>query len=164
MKKYLLLFLLSTPLFSLAQATATAYGGGGSESTSHYGYNNVYQKGEKYIVIKLWNDDEPLTEKEKQRFSAIQQQLTSKGITSVEFKYNTRDEIQSLFAKHGITGEVSIANGLSIRTGDSKLGTSSNKLILVVENNKARSICVGDNCENNFLKTYFQLKDSKDVK
>lgn len=165
MKNFFALLLLLAPLFVLSQTTATAHGGRATGSTSNSsGHNNVYKKGESYIVIKLWHDDEPLTSEEQEAFSIAHKQLAGKGITAVSYKWKTSEDILYLFKKHNIKGEVSTANGLAIKTGDSQIMSSSKKIILIIENNNARSICAGDNCEGNFLQSYFQLPRSKEVK
>jgi hypothetical protein len=167
MKKYFLLIILSVPLFAISQATATARGGGGSES-SYYAYGkgdysrtgiDVYSKDATYVVIKLWNQDEPLSDKEKKDFTNVRQQLSGKGVNAIEYNWKTKEDIESLFKKYEVTADVSTENGLHIKSGDIVISSTSTKALFILENKKAKNVCIGDNCENNFVKRYFDLKD-----
>jgi hypothetical protein len=168
MKKYFLLIILSAPLFAMSQTSATARGGSGGSESSYYAYGNgdfsrkgidVYSKDATYVVIKLWNQDEPLTEKEKKDFSTIKQQLLAKGVTAIEYNWKTKEDIVSLFKKQEVAADVSSEDGLYIKSGDITISSTSTKALFIVENKKAKNVCIGNNCENSFLKRFFEVQD-----
>ena len=163
MKHYFIALLLCVPFLAISQTTTHSYGGSG---TSHYdkGIPEVYNKNAKYIVLKLWNDSEPLSEKEKTNFSNVQKQLSGKGVTVIDFQWKTKQDLENLFKQYDIAAEVSTETGLHIKTGDMQMLSTSTKALLIIENKKARSVCAGENCEENFLKPYFQISRSREIK
>jgi hypothetical protein len=119
----------------------------------------VFSKGNTYIIIKFWNEAEPLTDKEKKDFSNVRQQLAGKGVTAIEYNWKTKEDIEALFKKHEVPAEVSTENGMYIKSGEILISSTSTKALFIIENKKAKKVCIGNNCENYFLKTFFEIED-----
>ena len=146
--------------------------------------DRTYSPEKTYIVFKLWNESQPLTEKEKEDLAALKQQLAKKNIDLVVQKWKTKEDIETAFKSHGIENvEVSTDKGISLKYDNEKIHqtiikksgettdrmtssfyTTGSTTILIFEKQSPMepmrpiSLCTGKNCENNFVKAFFRIR------
>jgi hypothetical protein len=133
----------------------------GSWTTLH---SRLYEEGNQYIVFKLWNEAEPITDKEKTELQNLKKQLAGKNAEVIEYQYKSKEDLEKLFKDKGIEDvEVSTENGISLKCKNSNYNTSSSKAIFIFEGKSPEVakrpiiLSVGERSEDN-VKVFFKLR------
>ena len=165
MKKQLLFLFLATVVISLAQAQtpeATVYQSGRrpltyAKGADSYIFNrDTYNPDKKYTVLKLYNAENLPTETETKEFDNLKKILAKKNIEVAEYKWTSEEDLHSFMAKYGIEASIKEKSCITIKSGNSSMNTTAGKVIFIVEDGKANSLCSGAKCEYN-VKQYFGL-------
>ena len=156
MKKILLAVIVLIGVGAKAQKKlATATTASGEETTSHI-FGSGYDADKKYIVFKLWNDKNTLTEKETTELDQLTKQLAKKNIEVVKIQWKTKEDLEELFKKYNIETVVSTEKGFELRSENHHYKTDASKVLFVFEDGKPLSLCSGVGCENN-TKAFFKI-------
>ena len=166
MKKLLCFCLL---LSGIASLQAQQYKEAAPSATSTYAYakgddsylvfSDHYDAERKYVVLKLWNDNDPLSEREKTDLAFLSKFLQKKNIEVVTINWKDEAALQEAVQKYGITASSNDNKHLNLHSGQSSLNTTSAKAILVLQDGMPLSLCSGTNCEDN-VKRFFGLQSS----
>ncbi|MDB5232171.1 MAG: hypothetical protein JWN76_2976 [Chitinophagaceae bacterium] len=143
----------------------------------------TYREDKNYVVFKLWNESDPLSELEKEELKTLKDQLAKKNIPLVVYQWKSKEDIEKLMKEYGIGDvHVSVENGLLIQSepmlihktvylkdGNSEqskifsFSTDARKAVLVfegkfpLESPKPVCLCAGKKCEAQFLKLFFKI-------
>ena len=124
----------------------------------------VFDEEKQYIVFKLWNQAEPITDKEKTELQNLKQQLAGKNVQVVEFQYKSKEDLENLFKQNGIEEvTVSTDKGIFLKCKNSNYNTTSSKAVFIFEGKapgeakRPIMLSVGEGSENN-VKVFFKLR------
>ena len=138
-----------------AERAVYAYAKG---TDSYLSYRSgTYNTAKKYVVVKCWNEAEPLTETEKTELASLTKSLAKKGVKVVDIEWKSAADLQGKLAEHGVKVEVKDDKRINLKGDGFNLNTTSGKALLVLEDGKASSLCSGVNCEDR-LKSFFKLR------
>ena len=140
---------------SQQQNKTVSYASSGEQNFTWVG-GHKYDAAKKYVVFKLWNEKENITDAEKQSLEKLKGQLAKKNIELVSFEWKTSEDLEGLFKKHGLEVDVDTNNGIRLKTGKQNFNTTSYKAMFVFEGGKPTSLCCGTKCEDN-IKTFFGI-------
>lgn len=115
-----------------------------------------YTAGKKYIVFKLWNAKEALTEIEKKEMEALKINLANKNAEVVYFEWNDERDLKDRLKEYNLRVKVSETNTINLKGENFNLNTTSAKALFVLEDDKPVSVCSGKNCED-YLKRFFKI-------
>jgi hypothetical protein len=116
-----------------------------------------YDAAKKYLVVKLWNAANPLTEAEKSEISYLKNNLNSTNIEVLDFEWTSEQQLKDKLQPYNIAVQASNKNIINLKTQTISLNTTSPKALLVVENDKPLMLCSGKGCESR-LKQFFKLE------
>lgn len=137
-----------------AKAATYAYAKG---DDSYLVFSDKYDPAKKYVVIKFYNDNTPLTEQEKTDLAFLTKFLQKKNAEVVTINWKDEASLQEAVKKYNMTASSNDGKHLNLKSGNSSLNTTSSKAIVVLEDNKPLSLCSGTNCEDN-VKRFFKLQ------
>ena len=116
----------------------------------------TYDSSKKYVVFKFHNPKETLDQTEKEELEYLKKFLPRLDVEVVELEWKTTEEIQKALKPYNITVSTT-GEGLSLKAENFSMHSSSQKLLLVIEDGKPLSICPGKFCETN-IKQFFKLQ------
>ena len=164
MKKLLCLLAIATTVSSLhaqqykeaAPSATYAYAKG---DDSYIIFSDHFNAEKKYVVLKLYNDSDPLTDREKTDLAFLTKFLQKKNIEVATINWKDEAALQEAMKKYEITASSKDNKHLNLHSGQSSLNTTSSKAILMLQDGRPLSLCSGTNCEDN-VKRFFGLQSS----
>jgi hypothetical protein len=139
-----------------APTAVKAYANG---NDTYLQFDESYDADKKYTVFKIWNEKEPLTEKEKTDLAYLKKQLAKKNIEVVDAEWKNKEDLEAIFKKYNLSVDVRSDEHINLKGGDFNLNTTSAKALVVFQNEKPLSLCSGKDCEER-LKTFFKLRST----
>jgi hypothetical protein len=161
----LFVFLLAATL-TYAQQASTSMGHGSTAvyasangDDSYLLFSNRYDPAKKYVVLKLWDGKEALTEREKTGLDYLKKFLQKKNIDVLILNWKDEATVQELSQKYNVTLSTRDDKHLNLHGGSYNMNTTAAKALVILEDGRPLSLCSGANCEDN-AKRFFKLESA----
>jgi hypothetical protein len=143
--------------YKKASAPTAAYAYAKGDDSYVFYSNDTYDADKKYIVLKIWQENQPLTEQEKSDLEMLKKHLAKKNAEVREIKWKSEEDLQTALNGYNIKASSNDGKHISLKGEKFTLNTTSGKALLVLEDDKPLSLCSGQNCEER-MKVFFKFK------
>jgi hypothetical protein len=143
--------------YKKASAPTASYAYAKGDDSYVFYSTDTYDAAKKYTVLKIWQEDQPLTEQEKADLEILKKHLAKKNAEVREIKWKSEEDLQAALSSYNIKASSSDGKHINLKGEKFTLNTSSGKALLVLEDEKPLSLCSGKNCEER-MKVFFKFK------